>query len=160
MSPTQSRWAAQGIRKGLARTFQEPGDLLLAARIGVFLWRIPRQLDRKPLDSVLGELSREPRDESGDLEASATRISRIRQAWLMSPLLRERNTCYIRALTLYRFLNAGSRSVRIHFGVEPGVREEDRIRGHAWVTVNGDVLEAPEPLLTGRVRELYSFPVQ
>lgn len=160
MSTAQPRWAAQGIRNGLKRTFQEPGDLLLAARIGVFLWRIPRQLDRKPLDRVLGELSRESRDESADLEASAKRISRIRQAWLMSPLLRERNTCYIRALTLYRFLEAGSRSVRIHFGVEPGVHPDDRLRGHAWVTVNGDVLEAPEPLLSGQVHELYSFPVQ
>jgi hypothetical protein len=48
--------------------------------------------------------------------------------------------------------------MRIHFGVEPGVSATDRLRGHAWVTVDGALLEAPEPVLAGRVRELYAYP--
>lgn len=158
MSPTGTQWAKQGLRRGFARTFHRPTDLVLAFRIGVFLWLLPRRLDRQPLDRLLRELASESRDGSSDLHADAQRISRLRQAWLASPLFRERNTCYIRALTLYRFLDDGRSSIRIHFGVEPGMNTEDRIHGHAWVTVNGDVFEAPEPLLSGRVRELYSFP--
>jgi len=153
MSPAGKQWAKQGLTRGFARTFHRPADLMLAFRIGVFLWQLPRRLDRQPLDSLLRELA-----EGSDLQSDAQRISRIRQAWLASPLFRERNTCYIRALTLYRFLGDQRNSKRIHFGVEPGMRPGDRIHGHAWVTLDGDVLEAPEPLLSGRVRELYSFP--
>lgn len=45
-----------------------------------------------------------------------------------------------------------------HFGVEPGADANDRIHGHAWVTLDGELLEAPEPVLAGRVRELYVYP--
>lgn len=158
MMPVRDQWAQQGIGRGFARTFHRPADLVLAARIGVFLWLIPRRLDRQPLDRVLRELATESRDASSDVYSDARRISRLRQAWLASPLFRARNTCYIRALTLFRFLADDSRSMRIHFGVEPGTDPGDRVRGHAWVTVGEEVLEAPEPLLAGRVSELYAFP--
>jgi len=162
MMPARDRWATQGIAQGFARTFHKPADLVLAFRIGVFLWAIPRRLDRQPLDRLLRDLRTESRDVSPDLHSDARRISRLRQAWLASPLFRARNTCYIRALTLFRFLSDDGRSppVRIHFGVEPGTEPGDRVRGHAWVTVGEEVLEAPEPLLAGRVSELYAFPAR
>ena len=160
MSPMRDKWAKDGIGKGFARTFRRPGDIVLAARIGVFLWTIPRRLDSQPLDHVLRDLARESRDPSADLHADAARISRLRQAWLASPLFRARNTCYVRALTLFRFLADDGRSMRIHFGVEPGTLPGDRVRGHAWVSAGEEVLEAPEPLLAGRVSELYAFPSQ
>ena len=160
MSPTSHQWARDGIVRGLTRTFRQPADVVLALRIGVFLWRLPRRLDRQPLDGVLRELATESGDASSDLHSDAQRISRLRQAWLASPLFRARNTCYIRALTLFRFLAHDGRSLRIHFGVEPGTHPGDRVRGHAWVTAGEEVLEAPEPLLSGRVSELYAFPGQ
>jgi len=120
--------------------------------------RLPRRLDRQPLDRLLSELASRPRDISPDVQSDARRISRLRQAWLASPLFRARNTCYVRALTMFRFLADDGRSMRIHFGVEPGTDPGDRVRGHAWVTVGDDVLEAPQPLLSGRVSELYAFP--
>ena len=158
MMAARDQWAAQGIAQGFARTFHKPADVVLACRIGVFLLLIPRRLDRQPLDRLLRDLATESRDVSSDLHSDVRRISRLRQAWLASPLFRARNTCYIRALTLFRFLSDDGRSMRIHFGVEPGTEPGDRVRGHAWVTVGDEVLEAPEPLLAGRVSELYAFP--
>src|SRR5687767_11000001 len=104
MMPARDQWATQGIAQGFARTLHKPGDLVLAARIGVFLWLIPRRLDRQPLDRLLRDLGTESREVTSDLHSDVRRISRLRQAWLASPLFRERNTCYIRALTLFRFL--------------------------------------------------------
>lgn len=60
---------------------------------------------------------------------------------------------YSRADERARWRNDGR-----HFGVEPGADANDRIRGHAWVTLDGELLEAPEPVLAGRVRELYVYP--
>ena len=69
-----------------------------------------------------------------------------------APRLRRRNTCYVRAFTLYRFVDAGTRDVRIHFGVEPD--RSDRLRGHAWVTVDGEMLEGPPEVTTGSIVEV------
>ena len=158
-APTPSReWAKYGVWRGVVRTFRRPADVPLAFTIGAFLWRLPRRLARRPLDEVLRTLAAAPRVPATDPHAGVERIGRLRQAWLVSPLLRARNTCYMRALTLYRFLDPGGGRLRIHFGVEPGVDPADRLHGHAWVTVDGELLEPPEPVVAGRVRELYAFP--
>ena len=152
------RWAADGVWNGIKRTFRDPGDVVLAIRIGLFLMIMPRRLERLPLNAVLHGIENEKRALSRDARSGVERISRLRQAWLASPALRERNTCYVRAITLYRFLDPAGRAMRIHFGVEPGMNEADRLRGHAWVSIGGELLEAPEPVLAGRVRELYVYP--
>ncbi|MGI9044885.1 MAG: lasso peptide biosynthesis B2 protein [Gemmatimonadaceae bacterium] len=150
-------WASDGILAGFARTLREPGDITLALRIGAFLLTMPRRLDRLPLDAVLGRIRRE-RERSGSATSGIERVARLRQALLASPLLRHRNTCYVRAMTLYRFLDGGGQRMRIHFGVEPGMAASDRVRGHAWVTLDGELLEAPSSVLAGRVSELYVYP--
>jgi len=148
------KWAADGVLSGIRRTFQEPGDAALAARIGFFLLLIARRLDKTSLVELLKEMD----EKQGTAVKGVERITRLRQAWLASPVLSARNTCYVRAMTLYRFLDGGDRDKRIHFGVEPGVSASDRLHGHAWVTLDAELLEAPEPVLAGRVRELYAYP--
>jgi hypothetical protein len=150
-----SGWAKKGILRGLGNTFKEPGDAALALRIGIFVARMPKRLAKQPLDQMLREIDQKKRDEAMNV-ADESRIVRLRQAWLASPMFRERNTCYLRAFTLYRFLNAGNNHLAFHVGVEPGVDPADRLHGHAWVTIDGRILEAPEPVLAGRVRELFS----
>ena len=66
--------------------------------------------------------------------------------------------CYLRALTVFRFLDPGAAEMRIHFGVEPGAAGSARLRGHAWITVSGGIVEAPEEVLAGRVKEIYCYP--
>ena len=77
------------------------------------------------------------------------RIARLRRLVLRVPGLRARNTCYMRALTMYRFLDAGDATVRFHVGVEERDDPAVRLHGHAWVSVDGVVIEEG-PLAVGR----------
>ena len=58
----------------------------------------------------------------------------------------------MRAFTLYRFVDAGERDLRIHFGVE--LDRSDRLHGHAWVTVDGELLEGPPEVTDGSIVEV------
>ena len=151
-------WAKEGLLRGALRTLREPSDLGLALRIGLFVVTLPGRLARRPLPEVLGGFGGGGRVRSADVYISTARISRLRQAWLASPFLASRDTCYVRAITLYRFLDPVGHDMRIHFGVEPGIDPQDRLRGHAWVSLDGALLEPPEPVVAGRVREIYAYP--
>jgi hypothetical protein len=129
------------------------GDAALAARIGLFVVRAPRDLERADLRSYLRALRRAPRPPARNREASQQRIVRLRNGVLALPRLWRRNTCYVRALVLYRFLDAGDADVRLHLGVEErGFGEH--LHGHAWVSVNGEVVEGPEGVLLERLQEI------
>jgi hypothetical protein len=139
----------------LQGTIKRPEDIPLALQIGVFILALPHKLSRSDLPRLMDEIRYSPRPKgSVDLE----RISRLRRPWLWLPILNARNTCYVRAMTLYRFLDPREGDLRIHFAVEPGRNPEDRLRGHAWVTVDGEVLEEPVHVLAGRLREIYVHP--
>ena len=142
------------VRSSIAR----PSDIPLAIRIGYFVLMIPRKLSKSDLPRLLREVRESQRPPAHEVQLAVERIIRLRRLWLWLPMLSSRNTCYVRALTLYRFLDSGMEELRIHFGVEPGVRPDDRLRGHAWITVAGEALEPPEPVLERRVRQIYSHP--
>jgi hypothetical protein len=55
---------------------------------------------------------------------------------------------------MYRFLQAPEEQLKLHLGIERRDDLRERLRGHAWVTLNGTALEAPTPVLEGRVREI------
>lgn len=158
MVEAERRWTPVEIWRGLGRTFEQPGDVSLCLRIGLFVWRLPGAMERRPLPELLAALRRPGHSEVESVESQTRRIGRLRQAWLNQSFFAARNTCYVRAITLYRFLRTADGGLRIHFGVEPGVSADDRVRGHAWVTHRGELLEPPEPVVAGRVQELYLFP--
>lgn len=142
----------------MRRTFITPGDAFFSLRIGWFLFVLPRRMSRVALPVFLDELARSPRPTSAYPEIALQRIIRLRRPWLALPLA-GRNTCYTRALCVYRFLDPGAgHFMRMHFGVETGADPTDRLRGHAWVTLDGNSLEPPEPVVAGRVREIYAHP--
>jgi hypothetical protein len=145
---------------GLLRTFHQPGDFMLCTRIGRFMQRVPIEMEQTSLPEFLNRLEHRGGLKSDDVSASTARIVRLRQAWLNLDRFASRNTCYIRALTLFRFLAPSAGGLRIHFGVNPGDNPGDRVHGHAWVSWNGQVLEAPEPVERGIVEELYTFPTE
>jgi len=152
---TEGGWARKGILRGIRNTLRARGDTMLAMRIGLFVVTMPKRLAKQPLDQMLREIDQLKRNEATIVD-DESRIVRLRQAWLASPLFRERNTCYLRAFTLYRFLDARDGRLAFHVGVEPGVDPSDRLRGHAWVTMDDRILEAPEEVIAGRVRALFS----
>ena len=152
------KWSPLGIWQRARVLIRQPGDIALALRIGMFFWTAALDLERRDLPAFLDRLRRSPRPAARNLQSSVERITRLRQPWVRLALFRGRDTCYTRALVLYRFLDAGPHRMRIHFGVEPGMDPKDRLRGHAWVTTDGEIVEAPDPVREGRVREIYVHP--
>ncbi len=112
-------------------------------RIGWFVLRLPDDVGRSHLGEFLVRLGNDPRPAASTPQVSAERIVRLRQPWLRLPGLRSRDTCYVHALTLYRFLDAHGHVAQIHVGAEWFDKPGGVLRGHAWVTLDGEILEGP-----------------
>jgi hypothetical protein len=89
---------------------------------------------------------------------AAARIDRLSGPWLRLRPWRGHDTCYLRALLHYRFLDAVGGEKRLHLAVEPGARPGDPPRGHAWVTVDGRIVDSEMAALAPRTREIYRHP--
>jgi len=137
------------------RVFKSPGDVPLILRIGLFILTLPKAMEKSDLPDFLEHLRQAPRPKADNLAASVERIVRLRQPWFRLPILSARNTCYSRAITLYRFVHIPEGKLKIHFGVEPARNPDDNAHGHAWVTANDKMLEPLNPVVAGRVKELY-----
>lgn len=137
----------------LIRLVRRPHDIWLAINIGAFIIRAPRLIARTDLRSLLERLRanerliRVPR-------SSRERVAFVRSWWLSKPFFRKYDTCYVRAMTLYRFLDAPDNDIAMHFGIEKRTNSGERLRSHAWVTLRGSLLEGPRIVLEGRVREI------
>lgn len=142
------------VLANVARVIREPSDVVLAVQMGLFVWRAPAALRSRHLGAYLRDLRRRARPARRDLLSAHARIVRVRQAWLWMPFFRDRDSCYIRALALYRFLDAGELPVRIHFGIEEARAPGERLHGHAWVSVGDRFFEGPPEAALGRVREI------
>lgn len=142
----------------LRSSIKQIDDIPLTLGIGVFIWKLPGKLSRSDLPQFLDKIRNSPRPSGIDTRSDVERICRLRRLWLWLPILSARNSCHVRAMTLYRFLDPRKRQLQIHFAVEPGRNPDDRLHGHAWVTVDGEVLEEPIHLLEGRLHEIYVHP--
>jgi hypothetical protein len=111
--------------------------------IGWFVIRAPADMKRSHLSDFLVRLAAAPRPSGPDPLVAAERVIRLRTPWLRAPGLRSRDTCYMRALALYRFLDAHDHDVRLHVGAEWFDKPGGVLRGHAWVTVDGELIEPP-----------------
>lgn len=153
-------WSPTGMLQRVRRLVRQPGDIILTLRIGLFIWRLPHQLRAHPLPDLLDLIRAGKRPAAPDIATGMERIIRLRTPWLRQYRFGTHNTCYVRALTLYRFLDAGGgHDFRINFVVEPARKADERIRGHAWVTVDNQILEEPERLMaSGLIHEVYSHP--
>lgn len=127
-----------------------PSDALLTLHMAAFMARVPRLLARGDLPTTLASLRKGrfvPR-------ASFDRIRTIRGICLRIPHLANRNTCYVRALALYRYVNAPDEALAVHLGIEHHDAAHTRLHGHAWVTLHGTVLEAPTAVTDGKIYEI------
>jgi Transglutaminase-like superfamily len=129
-----------------------PGNgLPLWLAVGHFIIRAPARLARTELPAFLARIAAQPRDGS-DFD----RITRISSRWLRLFPLRSRDTCYLRSLALFRFMDGRGGDLCVHFGVDEP-RAGDRLHGHAWVSLNGQALNAPASLAEGKLKEIYRF---
>lgn len=129
------------------------GRLPLWLAVGHFILRAPARLARTPLQAFLERLALQPR--SG---AEFARVRRLSGGWLRLPGLRGADTCYLRSLVLFRFVDPRGGDLCLHFGVDEP-RDGDRLRGHAWVSLDGQLLNAPPSLPQGRLREIYRYSI-
>jgi glycosyltransferase involved in cell wall biosynthesis len=134
----QGRMAGSGLPLGLA--------------VGHFILRAPARMSRSGLPAFLARVAAQRRDGS-----DAARITRLTRRWLRLPSLRSRDTCYLRSLVLFRFADSHGADLCLHFGVDEPRETDDRLYGHAWVSLNGIPLNPPESLAEGRLREIYRF---
>ena len=136
-------WSPWGLALRLGHTIRKPSDVAWLLRIGWFVLRLPADVERSHLEAFLGRVERAARPRAVDPRPGAERIARLRHPWLRVPGLRSRDTCYVRAFTLYRFLDPGAHDVQLRVGVEWHDQPGGVLRGHAWVTLDGGVLEGP-----------------
>lgn len=136
-------WSPWGFAFRLGRTVRTATDVPWMLRIGWFVLRLPSDVERNHLAGFLTRLEHAPRPAARDPWLGAERIRRLRQPWLRLPGLRSRDTCYVRALTMYRFLDRGAHEVQLRVGVEWFDHPGGVLRGHAWVEMDGSVLEGP-----------------
>jgi glycosyltransferase involved in cell wall biosynthesis len=143
------------IARRLRDLVREPGEIVLALRIGFFLWRAPYALARTHVHEYLKSLERERRRtcDRRPLERQLALIERTRKLWLRLPFFRNRDSCYLRSLTLYRFLDVGEEPMHLHFAVEEREDARERRRAHVWVSVAGKTYEGP-PQTNARLREV------
>ncbi len=152
------KWTPLGFAQRVRRIVKRPSDIWFALQIGYFIWRAPALLRQRNLREFLADLRTLPRPAATDTKSSLERILRLRKLCLRLRLLRSRDTCYVRALTLYRFLDAGAHVVSIHFGIEEKDDPRERLRGHAWVSVDGEFFGGPPEVFNARIREVPLIP--
>ena len=120
--------------------------------VGHFILRAPARLARTELPVFLSRVAAQPRDGS-----NFSRVDRLTRRWLRLPVMRSRDTCYLRSLVLFRFIDPNHGDLCLHFGVDEPGDSGERLHGHAWVSLNGRALNPPGTLAEGRLKEIYSF---
>ena len=120
--------------------------------VGYFILRAPVQLARSELPLFLARVAAQPRE-----DADFVRVARISRRWLRQPGLRGRNTCYLRSLVLFRFVNPRGRDLCLHFGVDEPTATDHRQHGHSWITLDGVPWNAPSTMAEGRLHEIYRY---
>lgn len=150
---------ASSLGKGIVPSMKPLSTIALKGRglplwlaVGHFIFRAPARLKRMDLPLFLLRLSVSPRGR-GDY----ARIERLTRRWLRLPGLQGRNTCYLRSLVLFRFLDPGDADLCLHFGIDEPESPEERLHGHAWVSLDRIGLNPPPYALQGRLREIYRF---
>ena len=120
--------------------------------VGHFILRAPARMARTDLPLFLARVAAQPRE-----DADFVRVARISRRWLRQPGLRAWNTCYLRSLILFRFVNPRGGDLCLHFGVDEPTGTDHRQHGHSWVTLDGVPWNAPSTMAEGRLHEIYRF---
>ena len=140
-------WSPRAILRRAFRALARPADLLSAVAVAWFVLRLPATLQRSDVRTFLRDV-----DRRRDCRVPLDRVLRARGVVLR--VLRRFDNCYARAFTLYRFLDVAPQRLELRLGIEPPRFAQDRLRGHAWIMLDGELLEGPEAAAIARSREL------
>lgn len=158
MSGSQTVRRSGGHWRRLRHAIRQPRDLIYALRLGVFIARLPRRVATHSLPALLESMHGQRVLPARNVDEGVERLARLGAVWTGLPVFRGHQNCYVRAMYTFRFLAVNGASKRIHFLVEPGESPGAHPKGHAWVTVDGRILDTEVAHLAQRCREIYSFP--
>lgn len=152
------KWSPLGFRSRLRQIIREPSDLWLFGQIGWFIWRVPSQVATENLGRYLNDLIKKRSVTSRSLDENLERILRLAEPWLRLGPFRSRNTCYTRAFVLYRFLAVGTPDLSFRFGIDTHSAVDQRLHGHAWVTVDGIPYGMDDSAIPDNCQIVYTHP--
>jgi Transglutaminase-like superfamily len=140
---------AARVRFAKARQqIDSPQQALLFARMVSWAWLF-RVLKRSIALPRLVRLARwrgHVRSLSNDQRERVVILAR----WASRPVRSSsRGNCLERALVTYRYLTATNADPTLMVGFADGVTAADRVRGHAWVAVNGQPIDETDESLSG-----------
>jgi hypothetical protein len=119
-----------------------PGELVLRAHVRLVVAAIPlldHMLSLKAMLRVLTPPIRwQPYRRLAPEAVEATVRRALRNPWHM-----KRRTCLREGLSLFHFLRLAGRPAVLHFAVYPPPDGAARMRGHCWVTCEGEPVSQP-----------------
>lgn len=152
------KWSFHGVFVRFRKIFRHSSDLWLFSKIGWFIWRLPTKVAATNLDHYLDDLREKHRPATSSVEENLERIFRLTDPWLRLKRLNSRDTCYTRAFVLYRFLTAGRHELQFNFGIDSTTAEDERLHGHAWITVDGIPYGLDDASVPDNCQIVYTHP--
>lgn len=127
------------------RLFRGPADLVLAARVAIWVALSSPLLRLFGIDRALALVHplRSARLGAAEMRTRGRRIQRYADGFMRKSLFGGTPVCWKRAVAVHRLLPRGDADVRILFGVERG--EKGDLMGHAWVELDGVALDGTDP---------------
>lgn len=140
-----------------ANRLRYPADVKLFLQILVAILLLPGKIRRNSLPELLQRIDSGvgsgPRD-----EAVMVRTVKIVDLLLSyRPLLRY-GKCFLRSLTLFRFLRLQGWPVTICFGVRRSEEDESQLTGHSWLALEGQPFLEAESIENYAIT--YVYPAQ
>lgn len=126
-----------------AKRLRHPADVKLFLQILATLLLLPGRIRRMSLPELLAEIDSGVSPVRGD-EAFMLRTVKITDLLLRFRLLLRYGKCFLRSLTLFKFLRRQGWPVEIHFGVRKTGEADGSITGHSWLVLDGERFMEPE----------------
>ncbi len=133
---------------------RRPGDFLLFFEIFFTILGLPRKIRSQSLPRLLKSLDPGVSCTATD-EAGLRKTTNMVDALLEFKLLRRYGRCFLRSLTLFKFLRRQGWPVEIRFGIMKTGDGDRDITGHSWLVLDGEVFleDQQRPYVT-----TYAYP--
>jgi hypothetical protein len=107
-------------------------------------WTLPRLVHRLPLTHLLADMT--PSRQAPRWQRPPQEIVEAVKAALARPLRMRGRRCLREGLAAFHFLRKGGHPAVLHFGVDRRSTRSKKLRGHCWISLEGQVvLNGPTP---------------
>jgi hypothetical protein len=107
-------------------------------------WTLPRLVHRLPLTHLLADMT--PSRPAPRWQRPSQEILDAVKAALARPIRMRGRRCLREGLAAFHFLRKGGHAAVLHFGVDRRSTRAAKLRGHCWISLEGQVvLNGPGP---------------